>query len=60
MTELTIEQEESIRKAAIIAVTERIAELQCCGHAAPDRLEVLQRLLAQLENGSNGGAGIGK
>jgi hypothetical protein len=57
MTELTIEQEESIRKAAIIAVTERIAELQCCGHAAPDRieerLEVLQRLLAQLETGKD-------
>ena len=55
MTELTIEQEESIRKAAIIAVTERIAELQCCGHAAPDRLEVLQRLLAgpaRLLNGA--------
>jgi hypothetical protein len=60
MTELTIEQEESIRKAAIIAVTERIAELQCCGHAEPDRLEVLQRLLAQLVKDSNGDAGVGK
>jgi hypothetical protein len=60
MTELTTEQEDSIRKAAIIAVSERIAELQCCGHAEPERLEVLQRLLAQLEKGSNGGAGAGK
>jgi hypothetical protein len=56
MTELT----ESIRAAAVTAVTERIAELQCCGHAAPDRLEVLQRLLVRLEKGSNGGAGMGK
>jgi hypothetical protein len=52
MTELTIEHEEWIRKAAITVVTERIAELQCCGHAdAPERLEALQRLLAQLERG---------
>jgi hypothetical protein len=51
MTELTIEQEESIRKAAITAVTERIAELQCYGDAATDRLEMLQRLLVQLEKG---------
>jgi hypothetical protein len=51
VTELTIEQEESIRKAAITAVTERIAELQCCGHVEPERLEVLQRLLAQVEKG---------
>jgi hypothetical protein len=53
MTELTIEHEESIRKAAIAAVTEIIAELQCCGHAAPDfsrnHLEVFQQLLARLE-----------
>jgi hypothetical protein len=51
MTELT----ESIRAAAITAVTDRIAELQCCGHATPDRLEVLQRLLAgpaRLLNGA--------
>lgn len=40
MTELT----ESIRAAAITAVTERIAELQCCGRAAPDRLEVRGRV----------------
>jgi hypothetical protein len=55
MTELTIEHEESIRKAAIAAVTEIIAELQCCGHAAPDlsrdHLEGFQQLLAQLERG---------
>jgi hypothetical protein len=57
MTELTIEQEDSIRKAAIAVVTGRIAELQCCGDAdAPERLAVLQRLLTQLEKGSNGGA----
>ena len=34
MTELTIEHEGSIRKAAITAVTGIIAELRC-GHAAP-------------------------
>jgi hypothetical protein len=33
---VTIEQEESIRKAAITAVTGIIDELQRCGHAAPD------------------------
>ena len=61
MTELTIEQEEWIRKTTITVVTERIAELQCSGHAdAPDRIEWLQRLLAKLEKGSNGGAGVGK
>jgi hypothetical protein len=53
MTELTIEHEESIRKAAITVVTGIIAELQFCGHAAPDlslnHLEAFQRLLAQLE-----------
>jgi hypothetical protein len=51
MTELTIEHEGSIRKAAITAVTGIIAELRC-GHAAPDLspdlLEVF-RLLANLE-----------
>ena len=36
MTELTIEHEESIRKAAITAVTGIIAELQSCG---PGRAE---------------------
>ena len=55
MTELTIEQEESIRKAAITEVTGIIAELQCCGHAAPDvslnHLEAFQQLLARLERG---------
>jgi hypothetical protein len=55
MTELTIEQEESIRKTAIAAVTGIIAELQRYGRAAPDlslkHLEVFQRLLAQLERG---------
>jgi hypothetical protein len=60
MTELTIEHEESIRKAAITAVTGIIAELQCCGHAAPDfslnHLEVFQQLLAQLERGPRDGA----
>jgi hypothetical protein len=52
MTELTIEREEWIRKAAIAVVTERIAELQSCGDAdAPERLDVLRRLLIQLEKG---------
>jgi hypothetical protein len=55
MTELTIEHEESIRKAAITAVTGIIAELQNYGHAAPDllldHLGAFQRLLAQLERG---------
>jgi hypothetical protein len=52
MTELTIEQEAWIRKAAIAVVVKRIAELQCCGDAdAPERLEVMQLLLAQLEKG---------
>jgi hypothetical protein len=47
--------EEEIRKAAIIAVTERIAELQFCGNAdTPERLEVLRNLLAKFES-SNGG-----
>jgi hypothetical protein len=53
MTELTIEHEESIRKAAITAVAGIIAELQCRGHAAPDlslnHLEAFQQLLARLE-----------
>ena len=51
MTELTIEHEESIRKAAIAAVNAIIAELQCCGHAAPALLEAFQQLLARLERG---------
>jgi hypothetical protein len=55
MTEVTIEHEESIRKTAITVVTGIIAELQCCGHAAPDlslnHLEAFQQLLAQLERG---------
>ena len=55
MTELTIEHEESIRKAAITVATGIIAELRSCGHAAPDlslgHLAAFQRLLAQLERG---------
>jgi hypothetical protein len=53
MTELTTKQEQSVRAAAITTVTERIAELQCCGDAEPERLEFLQRFLAYLEKGSN-------
>jgi hypothetical protein len=46
------EHEEWIRKAAIAVVLRQMAELQCCGDAdAPEQLEMLQRLLAQLEKG---------
>jgi hypothetical protein len=48
------EQEESIRAASIAVVTEIIAELQSCGHAAGlslEHLEWCKRLLAQLERG---------
>jgi hypothetical protein len=44
--------EEWIRKAAITVVTERIAELQCCGDAdAPDRLEVLPTAVGPVTEG---------
>jgi hypothetical protein len=55
MTELTTEQEASIRKAAIAVVTGRIAELECCDDAE-ERLEFLQRLLVRLEKGREEGA----
>jgi hypothetical protein len=52
MTELTIEHEESIRKAAITVVVAIIADLQRCDHAEPDLLlEHFQQLLAKLERG---------
>jgi hypothetical protein len=54
MTELTIEQEESIRKAAITAVTGIIVELQRCvmpRRISLNHLEAFQQLLAQLERG---------
>jgi hypothetical protein len=62
MTELTIEhEEESIRKAAISVVTGIIAELECCGRAAPDlsldHLEWFQRLLAKIERSGGGAVG---
>ncbi len=57
MTELTIEHEESIRKAAITVVIAIVADLQGCSHAEPDPLlDHFQQLLAKLERGPRNGS----
>jgi hypothetical protein len=57
MAELTIEHEESIRKAAITVVREIIVDLQRCGRAEPDPLlDHFQQLLAKLERGPRNGS----
>jgi hypothetical protein len=45
--------EQEIREASILVVAGLIADLRSCADAdAPERLEVMQRLLTQLERGA--------